>query len=107
MDSTKGTPDEPSERGNEGSVLRPPPIGQGYESPADRYARRTESVQKVIMLVQLTYLVGAIHTGANLHGGRPTIFGEFDANPVLGWVIGLSWIVVIPMLQAMAPRRVR
>jgi hypothetical protein len=101
---------EGADRAREGDARppAPPPMRQGrLENPRDRYIRRAESVQRVIMLVQFAYLIGAIHTGANLHGGRPTIFGEFDAKPALGWVIGLSWIVVIPMLQAMAPRRVR
>lgn len=90
--------------GDDDQVLRPPPIGRGGGSPQDEYLRRARSVQKVISLVQIGYLIVAIHTGANLHGGRPTIFGEFDANPTLGWLIGLSWLVVIPFLQALAPR---
>lgn len=50
-------------------------------------------------MASLLYVIGAIHTGANLHGGNPTIFGvPSEPQPLLGWVIGLSWIVAAPII---------
>lgn len=54
---------------------------------------------RILVYMQMAYFIGAIHTGANLHGGNPTIFGQWEPKPVLGWIIGLSWLLVVPWLH--------
>lgn len=63
---------------------------------AERVIQRSRSVGS---LVALLVLIGCIHTGANLHGGNPTIFGiPPQAEPLWGWLIGLSAVILVPLV---------
>jgi hypothetical protein len=58
-------------------------------------------------MVSFFVWVGFIHTGMNVHGGNPTIFGPIErASPFLGVLLVVGAFIAAPLaFRALAGRR--
>ena len=46
----------------------------------------------------LAFFIGMVHTGCNVHGGNPTLFGVPERSPLLGITLIVGAFVLTPVV---------